>query len=105
MGNDSLSDSINGAYGSKVITHDIFNKIYSQTSYNYFESFEKEKHINYFNNRGKQSPIFSAVAIDDNKSTAADVKSVLKSCNAFICYNYSEIQNHMPAYTLMMCVF
>jgi len=82
--NDSLSDSISGAYGSKVITHDIFNKTYSQTSYNYFESFEKEKHINYFadngESRGKQSPIFSDVAIDDNKSTAADrpVKTFLR---------------------------
>jgi len=70
-GNDSLSDSINGAYGSKVITHDIFNKTYSQTGYNYFESFEFEKHINYFHG-GKQSPIFSAVAIDDNESNASD---------------------------------
>ena len=72
MRTDSLSDSINGAYGSKVITHDIFNKTYSQTSYNYFESFAKEKHINYFNDRGKQSPIFSAVAIDDTGANAAD---------------------------------
>jgi len=72
IGSDSLSDSISGAYGSNVITHDIFNKTYSQTGYNYFESFEKEKHINYFNGRGKQAPIFSAVAIDDNKSNAAD---------------------------------
>ena len=78
-GNDSLTDSIIGAYGSKVITHDIFNKTYSQTGYNYFESFEFEKHINYFQG-GKQSPIFSAVAIDDNKSTAADrpVKTFLR---------------------------
>ena len=94
MGNDSLSDSINGAYGSKVITHDIFNKIYSQTSYNYFESFEKEKHINYFNNRGKQSPIFSAVAIDDNKSTAADrpVKTYLMPVS------FSDIDSRIDAH-------
>ena len=84
MGNDSLSDSINGAYGSKVITHDIFNKIYSQTSYNYFESFEKEKHINYFNNRGKQSPIFSAVAIDDNKITPPKRNKMKKSMESLI---------------------
>jgi hypothetical protein len=92
--NDSLSDSISGAYGSKVITHDIFNKTYSQTSYNYFESFEKEKHINYFNGRGKQAPIFSAVAIDDNKSNAADlsVKTFLRPIS------FSDIDSRSDAH-------
>jgi len=77
---DHLNDITGGAYASNVITHDIFNKSYSQTGYHYFNSFEKEKHINYFNNRGQQWPIFSAVAIDDNKSTASDrpVKTFLR---------------------------
>ncbi len=77
--NDSQSDQINGSFASSVITHDIFNKTYNQSSYNYFESFEKEKHINFFQDRGKQSPMIAKVALDDNGSTISDlpVKSFL----------------------------
>jgi hypothetical protein len=69
---DQTIDSKNGAYGSSLITHDIHNKTFTETSYNYLNSFEDEKHINSFFGK-KQNPLYSKVAVNKFKSTASDV--------------------------------
>ena len=71
--NDSMADQKSGSYASTVITHDIFNKTYKESNYNYFESFKDERHINFFNGRGKQEPMIAKVALDDNGSTISDL--------------------------------
>ena len=72
---DSLAWSSNGGYASELITHDIFNKhITHHHPYNYFKSFDKEKHINSFHGKN-QSPVHSKAAVDDNGSTLADFPS------------------------------
>jgi len=73
---DSLENSGTGSYASELITHDIFNKKISHgNNYHYFNSFDKEKHINSFHGK-KQAPIHSKVAVDDNESTVADFPSM-----------------------------
>ena len=57
---NTLTNQKDGTYGSTLIVHDIFNKKFSTHTYNYFDVFDKEKHINSY--QGKhQAPIFSKV--------------------------------------------
>lgn len=57
---NTLSNQANGTYGSTLLVHDIFNKRFTTHTYNYFDEFDKEKHIN--SHRGKkQAPLFSKV--------------------------------------------
>ena len=70
-----LAWSSGGGYASELITHDIYNKKISHgNNYHYFNSFDKEKHINSFHGKN-QSPIHSKIAVDDNGSTVADFPS------------------------------
>jgi len=69
---DQTLDSKNGAFGCNLTTHDIFNKTYTDTTYNYLTSFEDEKHINSFFGK-KENPIYSKVAVNKFKNTASDV--------------------------------
>jgi len=68
---DTLLNSSSGVYGSTLITHDIFNKTFTTSTYNYLDAFPNEKHINSFHGK-PQNPMFSAVALDDVKSRISD---------------------------------
>ena len=68
---DTLLNSSSGVYGSTLITHDIFNKTFATSTYNYLDAFPNEKHINSFHGK-PENPMFSAVALDDVKSRISD---------------------------------
>ena len=68
---DTLLNSSSGVYGSTLITHDIFNKRYTTSTYNYLDAFSKEFHINSFHGK-LENPMFSAVALDDDKNRISD---------------------------------
>jgi hypothetical protein len=68
---DTLLNSSSGVYGSTLITHDIFNKTFTTSTYNYLDAFPDEKHINYFHGKS-QNPMFSAVALNDDKKRISD---------------------------------
>ena len=46
--NDSLMDSVGGMLGSKIVTHDLFQKKYSEKTYEYFKDFDKHGRIDSF---------------------------------------------------------
>ena len=68
---DTLLNSSSGVYGSTLITHDIFNKTFTTSTYNYLDAFPKENHINYFHGK-LENPMFSAVALDDDGKRISD---------------------------------
>jgi len=68
---DTLLNSSSGVYGSTLITHDIFNKTFATSTYNYLDAFPKENHINSFHGK-PENPMFSAGAQDDDKSRISD---------------------------------
>ena len=68
---DTLLNSSSGVYGSTLITHDIFNKTFTTSTYNYLDAFPNEEHINSFHGK-PENPMFSAVALDDVKSRISD---------------------------------
>ena len=68
---DTLLNSSSGVYGSTLITHDIFNKTFTTSTYNYLDAFPKELHINYFHGK-LENPMFSAVALDDDNNRISD---------------------------------
>ena len=43
--NNQLIDSAAGLFGSKIFTHNIFDKSYNVTTYDYFENFDEHKRI------------------------------------------------------------
>ena len=57
---NTLVNQKNGTYGSTLIVHDIFNKAYTTHVYNYFDAFDKEKHINSYHGI-EQAPLYSSV--------------------------------------------
>jgi len=69
---DTLSNSANGMWSSETIEHDIFNKTFTTTNYNYFDSFETEKHIDDFDEKTTSQPLFSAGAVDDSNGRLSD---------------------------------
>ena len=73
-GNDSLVNNMLGAYGSKLIVHDIFNKRFTEHKYNYLESFPTDQHIEYYNS-GYENPLYSATHVDNKKNTVSDFPS------------------------------
>jgi len=73
---DNLVNSASGVFGSRLITHDIFNKTYTTSIYNYFDSFDTEKHINELSkNDGKVHPMFSDLAVDNEGNRISDFPS------------------------------
>ena len=64
--NNMMNDTIIGVLGSKLITHDIFNKSYSEHIYNYFDNFDNEGHID----NGKAR--YSETPIDQKKNRVSD---------------------------------
>jgi len=68
---DTLLNSSSGVYGSTLITHDIFNKTFTTSTYNYLDAFPNENHINYFHG-ASGNPMFSDVALDDDGKRISD---------------------------------
>ena len=55
---NTLANQKEGTYGSTLLVHNIFDKKFTTHTYNYFDEFDKEKHINGWRGQ-KQAPIFS----------------------------------------------
>ena len=67
----SLYNYATGVLGSKLIVHNIYSKSFNEYTYNYFDSFDNEKHITGYHD-SKQFPIFSEVSIEKDGSRASD---------------------------------
>jgi len=60
-----------GVFASKLIVHDIFNKEYTTHTYNYFDNFNKESHIN-SQRDVKNFPIYSATPVEKDGLKVSD---------------------------------
>lgn len=73
QGRDTMSFATNGIWSSEVIEHDIFNKKWTKSSYNYHDAYEDEFHMNDLSDDDNPSaPIFSAGPVDNNQSRSSD---------------------------------
>ena len=63
--NDTLSNSIIGTLGSKLVVHDILNKSYTSHTYNMLDAAESEKNINFYAGK-KGFPLYSETPIEPN---------------------------------------
>ena len=63
--NDTLSNSITGTLGSKLVVHDILNKSYTSHTYNMLDAAESEKNINFYAGK-KGFPLYSETPIEPN---------------------------------------
>jgi len=70
---DSLANTIIGGFSSSLIEHDVFNKSYTSTDYNYFD--DRGKHINYYHG-GDDYPLYSDVFIDNSNRRITDFSPV-----------------------------
>ena len=68
---NSLYNSATGVLASKLIVHNIYSKSFSEYTYNYFDSFDDEKHVTSYH-EGNQFPIFSDVTIEKDGSRSSD---------------------------------
>jgi hypothetical protein len=68
---DGLFNSTTGVLASKLIVHNIYSKSFEEYTYNYFDNFNKEKHITSYHDK-KQFPIFSDVTIAKDGSRSSD---------------------------------
>ena len=68
-----------GTFASKTIVHDIYNKRYETTFYNYHEQFEKEKHMNSYVDDIDDNPLYNKVSVDKdaNSISSFPVKTYL----------------------------
>ena len=69
--NDTLMHQQTGTFSSKTITHDIYNKRYDTTTYNYHKQFEKESHMNQYSVLD-EFPAFSPSPVDWEERTISD---------------------------------
>ena len=66
---DLLANTSSGMLGSKLITHDIYNKNYETFTYSYFDNFEDHNRIS---SGGGDNPVYSSVSVNFNNDTIAD---------------------------------
>jgi len=52
---DTALNTITGTYGSNIILHNLFDKSYNTTSFNFHDSFHEEYHVDKVEQRGSQS--------------------------------------------------
>ena len=52
---DTLANTANGVYASRIITHDAFNKTFEETDFDYNIEYEKQNHLEQDSNGDKQS--------------------------------------------------
>ena len=69
--NDMLIHQQAGTFSSKTITHDIYNKRYDISLYNYHDNFEKESHMNHWNLQ-EEHPNYSSTPVDNKKNRISD---------------------------------
>jgi hypothetical protein len=68
---NSLFNSTTGVLASKLIVHNIYSKSFEEYTYNYFDNFNKEKHITSYHDK-KQFPIFSDVTVEKGGARSSD---------------------------------
>jgi len=52
---DTLNNTANGVYASRLITHDLYNKTFSETDFDYNAEYGKQNHLEQDANGGKRS--------------------------------------------------
>ena len=71
--NDIIKSSLEGAFASKKITHDIVTKEIKTTNYNFFDDFDKTKHVDDTGD-GQFGPIVSRTWENAKEETLGDFK-------------------------------
>lgn len=56
---DKFHNHIMGQLGSEMITHDLYNKTYTNTNFNYFDSYDNMTHMNTHKRKSSTYPIYS----------------------------------------------
>ena len=71
---DSMINYRTGVFASKLIMHDIFNKIYTTHTYNYLDNFDNESHITGSTpeNLGADWPLYSNIPVEEDGSRISD---------------------------------
>ncbi len=81
----------NGAYSSKLITHDVYNKKLNTYKYDYLSNFDKDIHPD----NGESKPIISrAIDPDLNKSITEHEDTKLYVVSTASGYSFSEGENY-----------
>ena len=102
---DSLVNYTLGVFGSKLIVHDIFNKIYTTHTYNCLDNFDKESHIVGTNPLTKSKldyPIFSATPVEkenrisDFPARTFMLPTSLKDTNSYSDSSFTTSDNLYP---------
>ena len=52
---DTLNNTANGVYASRLITHDLYNKTFSETDFDYHKEYNKQNHLEQDSNGDKRS--------------------------------------------------
>ena len=52
---DTLNNTANGVYASRLITHDLYNKTFSESDFDYNKEYSKQNHLEQDSNGGKRS--------------------------------------------------
>jgi len=60
-----------GGYSSNLISHNIFHKNYTSTTYNYFDNRKNEKHINSYTDE-QDNPLYSDAPVDEEGRRLSD---------------------------------
>ena len=68
---DTIVGQQTGQFCSKTIVHDIYNKKYHISTYNYHEQFENEQHMNSFAGL-EENPLFNSLDVDMDEHTISD---------------------------------
>ena len=69
--NDTLRNIRGGMLGSNMLTHDIFSKSYTSTTFDYMDNFNDYKRVNY-DNKDKDNPIYNDVPLDEFDNTISE---------------------------------
>ena len=68
---NSLFNSTTGVLASRLLVHNIYSKSFEEYTYNYFDNFDKEKHITSYHDKN-QFPIFSDVTVEKGGARSSD---------------------------------
>ena len=80
-----------GVYASNLISHNIYSKSFKTYQYNYFDHFDKEKHITSYHDGKKQYPIFSDVTLEKGGGRSSDFPS--RTYLTSISESETDVQN------------
>jgi hypothetical protein len=69
---DTVYNYTTGIYSSELIVHDVISKSYKTHTYNYIDSFDKERHIDLFGKSGKAYPLVNKLKLTkDGKNVSS----------------------------------